>query len=1134
VRIGLLGTLAVHDEAGRPVRVGGYRVRMLLILLALDVGRVVPSYSLIERLWEDEPPANSGNALQSLVSRLRTALREAGLGDQVIESHPAGYQLALAPDRIDAVAFEAQARDGGRALASGDPVTARRILREALGAWRGPALADVSAARFASGPAARLEELRSGAALDLVEAGLAVGESDSLVGELRAMIAADPVAERPRGLLMRALYAAGRQAEALAEYNQARELFAAELGVDPSPQLEQIYLGVLRQDLPDGVRSQPSPDAGTPTGQADFFAERMAPGNPPPTARAAAVRKPLTSFVGRDEDVARVRKMLAEGRLVTLTGPGGAGKTRLAIEMAALLSQESPAGAAGPGGERAGCQVHLVELTPVTDPGDVPYAVLHALGIRQSPVIGHTGAGQIGAFGDPVQRLVAALAERRDLLILDNCEHIVAAAAALADEVLAGCPGVRVLVTSREPLRITGEALWPVPPLPVPPAPGDGGSQIAGYASVRLLADRAAAVRPDFHVDEATADDVARICRALDGMPLAIELAAARLRTLSAAQLAERLDARFELLTGGSRTAVPRHQTLRAVVDWSWELLSEPEQVLARRLATFPGGATLTAAEQVCQDTALPAEAVLPALFGLVEKSFLIVDENGEPRYRMLETIRAYCAERLAEAGEEDQVRRAFAMHFLRLAETADPMLRGSQQHVWMRRLTAEQDNIHAALRWAIDRHEVTLALRFGQALGWFWLLRGQRRESGALSKEILAISEAAGAAAAGRDFNVVHARAVCALTSLNANWEIATVRQPLADVESLVTREPGTSDEGPGGRPPHPLVVVGSVMLALYDRRDPAEALRLLAAHFESADPWTRSGARLMHAFSSIALGRLDDVARKCAEALAGFEALGDRWGVALALVGQAELAALDGDHARAIGALEQAVKLSGELTDWEDTAQMHASLAKSRSRLGDHRGALADIARAERSACDQGDSESGLWIDYVKAELAWLRGDLAEAGQIARRLDARMARKDSMMISNFRAQAQNRSALADIRSGNLAEGRAGLASALRLARDSQDQSALAVVIDGVAAAALWTDASRPGAERAVVLLGAAHSLRGAFDHSSLDAPGARDTARQTLGEAGFEAAYQRGRGLGPEEAIALAEDAAGSSASA
>ena len=1130
MRIGLLGTLAVYDEAGRPVRVGGYRVRMLLILLALDVGRVVPGYSLIERLWEDEPPANSGNALQSLVSRLRTVLRDAGLGDQVIESHPAGYRLALEPHRVDAVAFEAQARNGGQALASGDPATARRMLHEALDAWRGPALADASAARFAPGPAARLEELRTGAALDLIEASLALGESDSLVGELRAMIAADPVAERPRGLLMRALYAAGRQAEALAEYAQARELFATELGVDPSPQLEQIHLGVLRQDLPERTWGQPPPEADRPGGPADVSAgERLAPENPPPSARAATVRKPLTSFVGRDEDVARVQKMLAEGRLVTLTGPGGAGKTRLAIELAALLSQESPAADAEPGGEPAGYQVYLVELTQVTDPGDVPYAVLHALGIRESPVIAKAGAGPTGGLADPAQRLVTALAKRRDLLILDNCEHVVAAAAELADEVLAGCPGVRVLATSREPLRITGEALWPVPPLPVPPAP-DSGSQVAGYASVRLLADRATAVRPGFRVDGANAADVARICRALDGMPLAIELAAARLRTLSAAQLAERLDARFELLTGGSRTAVPRHQTLRAVVDWSWELLSGPEQVLARRLAAFPGGATLTAAEQVCQDAALPAAAVLPALFGLVEKSFLIVTEHGEPRYRMLETIRAYCAERLAEAGEEDQVRRALAVHFLHLAETADPLLRGAGQSGWLRRLATEQDNIHAALRWAIDRRDAALALRFGQALGWFWLLRGQRRESGALATEILAISEGA---VAGRDVDVVHARAVCALTSLNANWDITAVRQPLADVEGLMARDPATSGEGPGGRPPHPLVVVGAVMLALYEKRDPEQALQVLAAHFESADPWTRAGARLMHAFSSIALGRLDDVARESAEALAGFQALGDNWGVALALVGQAELAALDGDHARAIAALEQAVALSGELTDWEDTAQMHASLARSRSRLGDHRGALADIARAERSAREQGDAESDLWIAYVKAELAWLRGDLAEAGQISRRLDARMAAKNAMMIGSFRAQAQNRAALADIRSGKVADGRAGLAAALRLARESQDRSAIAVVVDGIAAAMMWTGGGQAAAERAAVLLGAAHSIRSAFDHGSLDAPEARDAARKALGGAAFDAAYQRGRDLGYADALALAEDSAGSSAS-
>jgi predicted ATPase/DNA-binding SARP family transcriptional activator len=1172
MRIGLLGTLVVYDEAGRPVRVGGHRVRMLLILLALDAGRVVPVYSLIEQLWEDEPPANSGNALQSLVSRLRAALRQAGLGDRAIESHPAGYRLAIAPDEVDAVAFEALAVRGSEALASGDPVTARRVLREALGAWRGPALADASAARFASGPAAQLEELRARATLDLVEAGLALGESDGLIGELRAMIAADTVAERPRGLLMRALYAAGRQAEALAVYTQTRDLLASELGVDPSPQLEQIYLGVLRQDLQGAPRGLPPPGGQAPPapGELSPDAERLARGDLH-TARLTGVRKPLTSFVGRDEDVTRVLKMLAGGRLVTLTGPGGAGKTRLAIETAARLAGDWPTGdasvvaATGQGGESR--QVWLVELTPVTDPGEVPSAALAALGIRESPVIARGGAGQLGALTDPAQRLVAALAERHGLLILDNCEHVVAAAAAVADQVLAECPGVRVLATSREPLRITGEALWPVPPLPVPPPPGaepvqeapdgttppdgtapadgsgrdgparEASGQVAGYASVRLLADRAAAVRPDFRVDAANATDVARICRALDGMPLAIELAAARLRTLSAAQLAERLDARFELLTGGSRTAVPRHQTLRAVVDWSWELLSGPEQMLARRLATFPGGATLTAAEQVCHDAALPAEAVLPAIFGLVEKSFLIVAGDGEPRYRMLETIRAYCAERLAEAGEEDQVRGAFAAQFLRLAETADPELRTARQDTWLRRLTAEQDNIHAALRWAIDRRETALALRFGQALAWFWLLRGQRREGGAMAAEILAISEPGGpadltgpagrAGAADRGPDVVQARAICALTTLNASWDIAAVRQPLADAEPLLPR-PGGGGSGPhGDRPLHPLVVVGASMLALYEKQDPDRALELLATQFESADPWTRAGARLMHAFSSLNLGRMDGLAQACAEALAGFGEIGDRWGMALALVGQAELALFDGDHTAAIAALERAVELARALTDWEDTAQMYATLAKARSRLGDYDGALADMARAERAAREQGDSESGLWISYVQAELAWLRGDNAEAGRISRQLDARMASKNTAMILPFRAQAQNRAALADIRAGDAAAGWGGLAAALRLACDGQERAAVAVVVDGLAAATLWTDAGQAGAERAAVLLGAAHLIRGVFDRSSLDAPQARDTARGILGDAAFEAAYQRGRALSYEDALNLAEDA-------
>jgi predicted ATPase len=430
----------------------------------------------------------------------------------------------------------------------------------------------------------------------------------------------------------------------------------------------------------------------------------------------------LTSFVGRDTEVAQVLKNLASARLVTLTGPGGVGKTRLAAEVSGRLAEGA----------------WFVELAPVTDPAEVAYAVLDTLGIRERVIArrpGDPGAG-------PLDRLAEALADRGDVIILDNCEHVVEAAAALAGWVLAACPRVRIVATSRQPLRIDGETLCPVSPLPVPPSasplPCAEGSYEA-YASVRLLRDRAVAARPDFELGAGNADEVARICRALDGMPLAIELAAVWLRTLTSAQLAERLDDRFALLTGGSRIALPRHRTLRAVVDWSWDLLTADEQVLARRLAVFPAGATLAMAEQVCADELLPAEQVLPALSGLVDKSIIAAGQSADavpgPRYRMLETVRAYGLERLAEAGEQDRVRDAFASRYLDLAETADPRLRAPGQGRWLRELAAEQDNLHAALRWAITRRYADTALRFVRALGWYWVLRGQPGEPEALAR---------------------------------------------------------------------------------------------------------------------------------------------------------------------------------------------------------------------------------------------------------------------------------------------------------------------------------------------------------------------------------------------------------------
>ncbi|HVT66274.1 MAG TPA: BTAD domain-containing putative transcriptional regulator, partial [Trebonia sp.] len=653
----------------------------------------VPAQSLISRIWEDERPGDAVNALQSLVSRLRGAL-----GPSAIESSPAGYRLTIGPGDVDITGFETFARDGARSLADGDPAAASRLLREALALWRGPALADAADADFAAAIITRLDESQAAARLDRIEADLLLGED--VVPELRALAAADPLAERPYGLLMRALSAAGRRADALAVYEQARTSLADRLGVDPSPQLEQVYLDILRQDPSAAERLSQAVHRGDGKGSSSRD------GTPSPSGRRSAPTW-LTSFVGRDQDVSSVLRKLATDRLVTLTGPGGVGKTRLAAEISSRQ--------AGP--------VYFTELAPVADPPDVPRTVLGELGLG-TRAIGF--ADPAAAAADPVDRVCAALARREITLVLDNCEHVITAAAALAERVLVTCPGVRILATSREPLRIGGETLWALPPLPEP-------------AAARLLRDRARAVRPGFELTAANADAITRICRTLDGMPLAIELAAAWLRTLTPGQLAERLDDRFALLTAGSRTALPRHQTLRAVVDWSWDLLSPTERVLARRLAVFPAGATLTAAEEACADPErLPRASLLPALNGLVAKSILTVsdhpatddpigndpgDEGAEsaPRYRMLETVRAYCAERLAEAGENDRVRDALAAYYLGRAQVGDPQLRTAAQGRWYAEFAAEQDNMHAALRWAIDRGDADTALRFVRSLAYFW-----------------------------------------------------------------------------------------------------------------------------------------------------------------------------------------------------------------------------------------------------------------------------------------------------------------------------------------------------------------------------------------------------------------------------
>ncbi|MFJ4327718.1 BTAD domain-containing putative transcriptional regulator [Streptomyces tricolor] len=563
MRFGILGPVEIHTDDGTPLDPGGPRPRALLTLLLLDAGRPVSVRRLLDGLYGPEPPAGAVAALQSQISRLRRRLAP----HTGIDAVPAGYTLAVDPDAVDAHRFARLAAEGRTALAAGDHPRAAALLRDALALWRGPALPDLPDAHA---DRARLEELRRAVVPDRIEAELGSGCGPELVAELRALLRRHPLDERLYEQLMRALHAAGRPAEALAVYEEARRTLADELGADPSPELSALHLHLLR----DGAG---------------------APARPRLPAQ-------LTRFVGREAELSRIDRALADSRLVTLTGPGGVGKTRLALEAARTRAGTPP-------------DVCLVELAPLADGARIPYAVLAALGVRD---------GFRSPATDALDRLLAVLADREVLVVLDNCEHLVDSAARTVALLLGACPGVRVLATGRESLGITGELLVPVPPLPEEPA-------------VRLLRDRARAVRPDF-------DDHARvpeICRALDGLPLAIELAAARLRTLSVDELADRLHDRFRVLARGDRAKAPRHRTLRAVVEWSWELLDAEERDLASRLTVFAGGATLDAVAAVC-GVPYPEEP----LASLVEKSFLEVSDG---RYRMLETIRAFAAESLTD-----------------------------------------------------------------------------------------------------------------------------------------------------------------------------------------------------------------------------------------------------------------------------------------------------------------------------------------------------------------------------------------------------------------------------------------------------------------------------------------------------
>ncbi|MDA0637864.1 BTAD domain-containing putative transcriptional regulator [Nonomuraea sp. MCN248] len=888
MRFEILGPTAVRGADGAAIPIGGPRVRALLALLALEPGRVIDADRLATGLYGEDPPEGVANALQSQVSRLRRAL-----GRDRVEFHPAGYRLVADPMDVDAIRFERLAAEGRRALGSGDARRAAALLREGLALWRGRPLAD---APHAGAAAARLSELRLTAVEDRTQADLELGRHREVVAELRQLVADHPLRERPRAQLMRALYGSGRQAEALAAYAEGRRVLGDELGIEPGPELTAAHLAVLRADPALGPAAPPIPDHASRT--VDGATGGPVSGTPGGSAVGGAgrggregvklgTRAQLTSFVGRGEELRQVSAELAASRLVTLVGPGGAGKTRLALEVA----------------ERAEGDVCLVQLAPLTAEGEVTPAVLTALGIRDRH---RPEPPQL----EPVERLVAALAGRDLLLILDNSEHVVEAVARLTDTLLGSCPGLRVLATSREGLGITGESLVPVAPLRLPPP--DAPDPL-DYPAVRLFADRAAAVRAGFTVTPDNAEQVIRICHAMDGLPLAIELAAARLRTLSVAEVAARLDDRFRLLARGSRTALPRHQTLRAVVAWSWDLLDGDEQRMAGRLTVFTGGATAEAAERVC---GLPEEL----LFSLAEKSLV---EAVDGRFRMLETIRAFCAERLEEAGEAEAVREAHAAYYLNLAVEADGHLRRAEQLEWLARLDAESDDLNAAVRWTTESGRLEAALRLVGFCACYWWMRGHRTVSSALGRELL--DRVGETPPAGLEEEYAMCVLVAAWNGVNGAW----LNERL---EAL--RPSRTTDYMPAR------LEFLTLLLSMFTGPPPDVStvadLRELTATMNMS-PWSTALTGCGYGFLLQFGGRPGSALAEFERSLAAFRAMGERWGTMLALSALADLAGDQGDHATALVRAEEALEVARELGAPADVAEGLCRRADALARTGE-----------------------------------------------------------------------------------------------------------------------------------------------------------------------------------------------------
>ena len=926
MRFRVLGPLEVHDSTGASRTPSGAKERALLSALLLDPGGVVSTDRLRDLLWPEKPPANPVNALQARVSALRRSLGEPG----VIVTQPPGYRIDIGGHELDSWQFEELVT---RARRASTPHSALDSYDRALGAWHGSPYSEFVYSDFAQPEIRRLEELHLSARAERIGVMLGLGLHGEVLGELESLVLENPLRENLWAMLMLALYRSGRQADALRAFGQASSTLGEELGIEPSADLRQLEEAILTQD----------PSLSLP------LTEKSAPSAPRGNLPAR-----LTSLIGRSADIERVTGLLEEHRLVTLTGPGGVGKTSLAIACGESLLDSFEDG------------VWLVELGAINDPKAVSGEIARSLGVEVTD--------------QSTMDLVCQVLSDRSLLVLfDNCEHLVEAAVGAILLILQRCPRVRLVATSREPLGVPGEILWPTRPLATPPDLS-GSGLIDTFESVQLFRDRAAAARPDLELDEEELTSVAEICRRLDGLPLAIELAAVRIRSLPVMEIAARLDDRFSLLTGSNRAVLPRQLTLDATISWSYDLLTEQERDLLRKLSIFAGGWSLDAAGAVSG-----ISGVVDVLARLVDRSLIVPDHSSTgPRYKMLETIRAFAARELTASGEEAEVALAHGRWFTELAETA--IFEGPDQAEWAHALTVEYENLRGALKRSIDRGDDPMALRLGTALGWLWFF-GNRDEGRTILDDLLeATSDQAGLDRAG----ALLARARLdmfgpSVRSLDSARQALRLARSAGDALSEARAKVLVASAGTTGMAlQDSLQLTREAIVVFRDHGDTwgeglASFWRMeLLAHVgelgaaieegevsldlfrETEDPWAISAVLAHLGKLGRVSGRLEWAGRTCQEALQVASLRGLPHTVQYVMTHQGYIGLMQGDTATPFEIFDRALSLAIECGNRVGVAANRNGLAESHTATG----SIDEAARLHRLALAEFES-LGLGID-------------------------------------------------------------------------------------------------------------------------------------------------------------------------